>query len=70
MERTLLSVEEHESGWQVVLAGETLQLAGDKRVAIDTASRFARNRHDVTGEPTGVAAPLCNGEVVVVVRCG
>jgi|GEM_PF-6610401 len=70
MKRTLLSVLELEERWQVLLHGRSLHSGEDKRDAIDAASRFARNRHDITGEPTGVSAPLCNGEVVVLWRWG
>lgn len=70
MERTLLYVEPAEGCWQVVLANEVLASHQARHAAIDMAMQFARNRHEVTGEPTGVAAPICNGEVVVLDECG
>ena len=70
MERTLLSVEPADEGWQVLLDDEPLALHASKRAAIDLAMRCARNRHEITGEPTGVVAPICNGEVVLLASCG
>ena len=70
MERTLLYVAPAEGCWQVTLANEVLGSHQARHAAIDLAMRFARNRHEATGEPTGVVAPICNGEVVVLEECG
>ncbi len=70
MERTLLYVEPAEDGWQVVLAKSVLATHDARHSAIDAAMHLARNRHEITGEPTGVVAPICNGEVVLLDACG
>lgn len=70
MERILLSVEPADGAWQVVSDHTVLAREPRKQSAIELARRYARNRHEVTGEPTGVVAPICNGEWVVLERCG
>lgn len=70
MERTLLYVEPAEDRWQIVLDNKVLASHDARHAAIDMAMHFARNRHEVTGEPTGVVAPICNGEVVLLDECG
>lgn len=70
MERTLLYVEPAEGSWRIVLANEILATYHARPAAIEMAKRLARNRHEITGEPTGVVASICNGEVVVLGECG
>lgn len=70
MERTLLYVEPADGCWQVVLANQVLASHDARHGAIDVAMQLARNRYEITGEPTGVVAPICNGEVVLLDACG
>lgn len=70
MERTLLSVEPADGCWQVVLGGCLLGSHEGRHDAIALATHFARNRYEITGEPTGVVGPIGNGEVVLLEECG
>lgn len=71
MERTLLYVEPADGCWQVVLEDRILASHEARHAAIDLATQLARNRHEITGEPTGVVGPICStGEVVLLDECG
>lgn len=66
MERTLLTVERHEAGWQVSIRGTQLHTHEMKIVAIGMAVDLAKHRHDATGEPTGVRLRLGNFDQVLI----
>lgn len=70
MERTMLSIEADGEDWRVLIGGKPLDAYPCKGTAISTARRFARLRHDATGEPTGVAVPMSGGEYVLVEALG
>ncbi|MGH8033149.1 MAG: hypothetical protein ACREO8_12505 [Luteimonas sp.] len=70
MQRILLAVEFDESGWHVLMRGKRIDRYDSCAAAIDAAARFARTRHDATGEPTGVIAPTGFGETVMIETCG
>lgn len=66
MERTLLTVEPHATGWQVSIRGTAVRTHELKLVAIDVATNLAKCRHDATGEPTGVRLRLGNFDQVLI----
>ena len=61
MERTLISVEPDQPGWQIRIGGLPLERNLDKVIAIDRATRLAQARHQSTGAPTGVEVRMLSG---------